>query len=168
MKGYEVMLDRLDPLSRLIPDGEKWLLLVLGDGPDREKLVRKAAALRYDNLKVVFAGFRNDAASLMNLFDVFLTPSLCEGYGVAAAEAMTLGLPVVCNRIDALPELCRAYHGDSFLFNMEEDEDGTEMAVQILSASACERSGGMVLMTQEKMVQLYQRLYEALCRRRKS
>ena len=168
MKGYEVMLDRLEPLSRLIPDGEKWLLLVLGDGPDREKLERKAAALRYDNLKVVFAGFRNDAASLMNLFDVFLTPSLCEGYGVAVAEAMTLGLPVVCNRIDALPELCRAYHGDSFLFNMEEDEDGTEMAVQILSASACERSGGMVLMTQEKMVQLYQRLYEALCRRRKS
>ena len=49
-----------------------------------------------------------------------------------------------------------------------DDEDGTEMAVQILSASACERSGGMVLMTQEKMVQMYRRLYEALCRCRKS
>ena len=168
MKGFDVMLDRLEPLSRLIPDGEKWLLLVLGDGPDREKLERKAAGLRYENLKIVFAGFRNDAASLMNLFDVFLSPSFCEGYGLAAAEAMTLGLPVVCNRIDALPELCQAYNGDSFLFSMEEDVEGTEMAVQLLSASECERSGGMVLMDKGKMVQMYRRLYEALFRRRKN
>ncbi len=168
MKGYGRMLDRLEPLSRLIPDGEKWLLLILGEGPDRKKLERKAAALRYDNLKIVFAGFRSDAASIMNLFDVFLTPSLCEGYGLAAAEAMTLGLPVVCNRIDALPELCQAYSGDSFLFSMDEDEDGTEMAVQILSACACERSRGMVLMTQGKMVQMYRHLYEALKRRRRN
>lgn len=167
MKGFDVMMDRLEPLSRLIPDGEKWLIVVLGDGPDRKKLERKAAGLHFENLKVVFAGFHSDAASLMNLFDVFFTPSMCEGYGLAAAEAMTLGLPVVCNRVDALPDLCSAYNGDSFLFSMEEDVEGTEMAVQILSASACERSGGMVLMERKNMVQAYRRLYEALFRRKR-
>ncbi|MBO5958555.1 MAG: glycosyltransferase, partial [Lentisphaeria bacterium] len=167
MKGFDLMLDRLEPLTHLIPDGEKWLLVVLGDGPDREKLERKAAQLRYENLKIVFAGFRSDAASLMNLFDVFFTPSRCEGYGLAVAEAMTLGLPVVCNRIDALPELCEVYDGDSFLFHLEEDTDGMEMAAQLLSAASCERSAGMILMSQEKMVQSYRRLYDALLRRRK-
>lgn len=160
MKGYEVMLGRLEPLARMIPAGEKWLLVVLGDGPDREKLEQKAALLPYENLKVVFAGFRSDAASLMNCFDVFLSPSLCEGYGLAAAEAMSLGLPIVCNAIDALPELCRAYNGDSFLFSMEKDADGAEMAAQILAASACKRSRGMVLMSREKMVQEYRCLYQ--------
>lgn len=168
MKGFDIMLDRLEPLSHLIPDGEKWLLVVLGDGPDRETLERKAAGLRFENLKVVFAGFHSNAASLMNLFDIFFTPSLCEGYGLAVAEAMTLGLPVVCNRIDALPELCSAYDGDSFLFDLEEDKDGMEMAVQIFSASACERSCGMVLMSRDKMVQEYRHLYETVCRRKRN
>ena len=162
MKGYDVMLDRLDALSRLIPDGEKWLILILGDGPDREKLEEKAAALHYDNLKVKFAGFQTNAAPLMNSFDVFFTPSLCEGYGLAVAEAMTLGLPIVANDIDALSELCRMYDGDAFLFNMKKDDDGENMALELLKASECDRSSGMIVMEKQKMVRAYSHFYSLI------
>lgn len=167
MKGYELLLDRLDPLSRIIPPNAKWLILILGDGPDREKLERKAAALRLENLRVVFAGFRADAAPLMNLFDVFLSTSLCEGYGLAAAEAMTLGLPLVCNGTDAIPELCRAYNGDSFLFDMTEDTEGEDMALKLLSASECARSAGQCISSPEKMIRSYLVLYQVLLKKRK-
>lgn len=163
MKGYALMMDRLEALSRMIPDGENWLILILGEGPDRKKLEAKAAALPYQNLKVRFAGYHTP--SLMNCFDVFFTPSLCEGYGLAAAEAMTLGLPVVANHTDALPELCSMYDGDAFLFDMAGDRSGEDMARQLLAASRCKRSAGMVVMTQEDMVRTYTKLYNVILKK---
>lgn len=140
MKGYALMMNRLDALSKSIPAQEQWLILILGDGPDRKKLEQQAAALPYKNLRVRLAGFQKDAASLMDTFDVFFSPSLCEGYGLAVAEAMAIGLPIVANRVDALPELCEKYNGDSFLFDMDSDPAGVDMAAKLVSAGKCVRS----------------------------
>ena len=98
----------------------------------------------------------------MNSFDVFFTPSLCEGYGLAVAEAMTLGLPIVANDIDALSELCRMYDGDAFLFNMKKDDDGENMALELLKASECDRSSGMIVMEKYKMVRAYSHFYSLI------
>lgn len=46
---------------------------------------------------VVFAGERKDANRLLNAMDVFLFPSLWEGFGIAAVEAQANGLPVVAS-----------------------------------------------------------------------
>ena len=56
---------------------------------------------------VVFTGRVTDD-DLVNLYrscDVFLCPSLYEGFGIPVLEAMSLGAPVVTSNISSLPEL---------------------------------------------------------------
>ncbi len=107
-KGYDILLEMLPELSKAVPPGEKWGLLIIGEGPDREKL-ESLAAKAPENILVRLPGFRRDAASLMPLFDAFVMPSRYEGYGLTLVEAMSHGLPVVANEIDSLPELCALY-----------------------------------------------------------
>jgi glycosyltransferase involved in cell wall biosynthesis len=56
---------------------------------------------------VTFSGALSDAAlgAAMADADVLVMTSLHEGFGVPVLEAMTAGLPVVANRIGALPEV---------------------------------------------------------------
>jgi len=83
-------------------------LVVAGDGPLDRALRDRAARLGAD---VTFTG-RVDAAALAALragAGVALVPSRsAETFGLAAAEAMAAGLPVVATRIGALPELVPA------------------------------------------------------------
>jgi glycosyltransferase involved in cell wall biosynthesis len=78
-------------------------LVIAGDGPERERLQRLAA-----DRDVSFVG----AVSTRELEDLragaalALMPSRCdETFGIAAAEAMAAGLPVVASSVGALPEL---------------------------------------------------------------
>jgi glycosyltransferase involved in cell wall biosynthesis len=51
--------------------------------------------------RIRFLGPRNDIPAILHAADFFTLPSLCEGFGNAAAEAMAAGLPVILT--DALP-----------------------------------------------------------------
>jgi glycosyltransferase involved in cell wall biosynthesis len=79
-------------------------LVIAGDGPQRAALQERAAGTR-----TTFAG-RVDAARLARLraaAGLAIVPSRsAETFGLAAAEAMAAGLPVVASAIGALPELC--------------------------------------------------------------
>ena len=71
-------------------------LLIVGDGPDRERLEGLANDLAPDS--VVFAGQVIDGvAPYFAAADVFVLPGLG---GLAVSEALTHGLPVVCARGD--------------------------------------------------------------------
>jgi len=58
---------------------------------------------------VSFVGRVSDEelAHLYQTADLFVFPSLWEGYGIAVAEALSHGLPVVATRVGAIPELVR-------------------------------------------------------------
>jgi glycosyltransferase involved in cell wall biosynthesis len=81
-------------------------LVIAGDGPLRGELGRQAEAMGLGP-RVVFTGRvpERDKVAHYNLADVFLFPSTLEGFGFAAAEAMSCGLPVVASDEGALPEL---------------------------------------------------------------
>ena len=159
-KGYDLLLDRCGALADRIPPGEKWLLLVLGDGPEREKLREMAKKRESPNFHIRFAGFHKNAASLMTCFRVFLMPSRYEGYGLALAEAMSLGLPVVCSDADSLPELCACYRGFSRLIRMNDDPDGTRLAEAVSEALRAPRVPGQILTTNREMALNYLAIYE--------
>jgi glycosyltransferase involved in cell wall biosynthesis len=83
-------------------------LVIAGDGPQRAALARRAGA---DEGAVRFAGQVDDAelAALRARAAIALAPSRsAETFGLAAAEAMAAGLPVVASRVGALPELIEA------------------------------------------------------------
>jgi glycosyltransferase involved in cell wall biosynthesis len=77
---------------------------IVGDGPLRQTLVDTCTTLGIAT-RVHFLGWRTDAQTLYPAFDAFLMPSLWEGFGLVALEAMAAGLPILASRISALPEI---------------------------------------------------------------
>lgn len=161
-KGYDLLIGRINALDKRIPPAERWLLLILGDGPERNTLQTLIDQQHWNNLDLRLGGFYPDAASLMDLFDVFVMPSRYEGYGLALAEAMTLGLPVVSSDADSLPELCALYHGAHYLVDMTQDTDGETLAEGICTMANAARTSGQILQSHESMADEYLTLYRQL------
>lgn len=81
-------------------------LLVIGDGPQRAELERRARTLPGE---VRFTGFWPHAripAALRHV-DVLVLPSFYEELGSVLVEAMAAGLPVVASRVGGIPDLVR-------------------------------------------------------------
>lgn len=78
----------------------------LGDGPQRRALEARAFALGLEG-KVLFLGWRRDAAQWLAAADLFVMTSLWEGLPRALVEAMKSGLPAVCYATDGVVDLIR-------------------------------------------------------------
>ena len=85
-------------------------LLVVGDGPERPHLERRAAALGMAD-RVTFAGNRADVPDMLASADVFVLPSLTEALPTVVAEAMAAGLPVIANPVGGTPEMVDDHTG---------------------------------------------------------
>ena len=83
-------------------------LLVVGDGPERAKLERKATKLGLSPASVTFMGRRptEDVRELLGGARALVAPSLCfETFGKTVAEALAFGRPSVVSALGALGEL---------------------------------------------------------------
>ncbi|MDP3278740.1 MAG: glycosyltransferase family 4 protein [Deltaproteobacteria bacterium] len=78
-------------------------LVLLGHGPLKDSVMKQIATMGIET-SVRYLGLRNDVPRIMTMSDVFLFPSLDEGFGLAALEANAAGLPVVGSLIDGLRE----------------------------------------------------------------
>ncbi|UCB51984.1 MAG: glycosyltransferase family 4 protein [Candidatus Zixiibacteriota bacterium] len=82
--------------------------LVIGGGESRNigDLKRLTKDLQLED-SVVFTGYLTDeeVIALMNAADIFVFPSLYEGFGLPPLEAMACGTPVVTSDAGSLPEV---------------------------------------------------------------
>lgn len=86
----------LDILEELIKRSDKYILLLVGTGPN-EEIIREQVQIRKLDKYVLFLGMRDDVAMLMNAADVFLLPSKNEGFGMTLIEAQSTGLMVLAS-----------------------------------------------------------------------
>jgi glycosyltransferase involved in cell wall biosynthesis len=98
-KNVEVLLETLVFLRPM-----NVRLVIVGDGPLRASLEESAARLGVSDL-VKFVGYQDDIGSYLAASQIYLHPSLTEGFGLAVVEAMHHGIPVVVAKAGALPEL---------------------------------------------------------------
>lgn len=87
---------------KLFAKHEKLYLLLVGDGGLREYYEQLINNSIYKE-RVVFAGYRDNVNEIMmDVFDVFIFPSLYEGLGLALIEAQSAALPCVVS--DVIPD----------------------------------------------------------------
>lgn len=101
VKGPDILLDAFGLLKNKYPD---CVLVFLGDGEMKDRLIAKAVKLGIDS-QVKFIGFKKNVQDYINLFDVACIPSRQESFGIAAIELMSLKIPVVSNNVYGLAEI---------------------------------------------------------------
>jgi glycosyltransferase involved in cell wall biosynthesis len=99
-KGIEFLLEAA---SHLHVPGVRIRWLVGGKGTLRDWLENRARELGVGD-SVTFLGFVARPEEFLRRIDIFVMPSLFEGLGVAALEAMAAGKPVVATRVGGLAE----------------------------------------------------------------
>lgn len=77
--------------------------IIAGEGPLESELKAKAGSLGVQD-KFVFAGFLGDVRPLLGAADVFVLPSIREGFPLSVLEAMAAGRPVIASDIDGVRE----------------------------------------------------------------
>jgi len=106
-KGCEYLIRAMSRVEEMFPVVK---LVVIGDGPMRQRLEKQAAAVLKN---VHFLGVQEPTAvrDWMNRAMVFCTPSVtaesgdAEGFGMVFAEAQSMGLPVVSFASGGIPEV---------------------------------------------------------------
>jgi len=100
-KGVDILIDAFSQMKR---EGLCRLLDILGDGPERDVLEKKAAEL--DCAEDIT--FHGEAGKVESFFDntcIFVQPSLSEGMSNVILEAMASGLPVIATRTGAAADI---------------------------------------------------------------
>jgi N-acetyl-alpha-D-glucosaminyl L-malate synthase BshA len=106
-------------------------LILVGDGPDRymaEKLSRELGLID----RVIFFGKVRDTNHILPIADLFLLPSETESFGLAALEAMAVGVPVVSSNTGGIPEV-NLHNYSGFLSDVGDIEQMAEFAIDLLS-----------------------------------
>ncbi|SDW89661.1 N-acetyl-alpha-D-glucosaminyl L-malate synthase BshA [Lutibacter oricola] len=105
-------------------------LLLVGEGPDRERIECQAKDLGILD-RVLFMGNSNEVNKLLCYSDLFLLPSETESFGLAALEAMAARTPVISSNSGGLPEV-NIQGVTGFLSNVGDTDDMAKNGIHIL------------------------------------
>jgi len=93
-KNQEYIIKIFNDINKSIPKSK---LFLVGDGPDKGKIEKLIKEYKQQN-NIILLGVRDDVNCLMQMFDVFLFPSLFEGLPLAPIEAQAASLPVYLSK----------------------------------------------------------------------
>lgn len=93
-KNQKFLLDIFAEIKKIKSES---ILMIVGDGEDRNELYKKSKELGISN-EVCFLGTRNDVPELLQIMDVFVFPSLFEGLSLSLLEAQASSLPTFTSK----------------------------------------------------------------------
>jgi glycosyltransferase involved in cell wall biosynthesis len=103
-KGHRYLLDAIAQLLRHPSCGAPFIVVLLGDGPERSSLEEKARSLGLE-AAIVFAGYRNNVRELLSGCDFVILPSIShEDFPISILETMSASKAVVASRVSGIPE----------------------------------------------------------------
>lgn len=126
VKNVDLLLRAFERIDRL----REHILVIIGDGPEKQRLVDLANSLNISK-RVFFEGFKAKDAVLeyMKASNVLVLPSSVEGQPRVVLEAWACELPVVASRRPGLKTLIND-RVDGLLFDLG-DEDGLTEAISV-------------------------------------
>jgi len=131
-------------------------LVIVGEGPEREKIERLAA--RYGlKEKIILLGQKphQETLSLMASCDALVLPSKSEQFPIVVLEALALGKPVIATKVGGIPEIRSA--NLHLIDNLEEISEILDGGIK-----AEEDDGVIKEYSLDRIAQEYERLFEGL------
>lgn len=148
-KGHDLFFRAFARLAERFPEAG---IVIIGEPVEKELLVNLAGELHIAS-KISWAGplTRTALAQVLACSDCLAIPSRYEGFGLAAIEAMALGIPVIGSAVGGLPEIIE--HEKTGLLVPSEDVAGLcdAMARMVSEADLRERciNGGKNAVTKK-------------------
>lgn len=103
VKGLSYLIEGIRILTET---GVDVRLVIVGEGPERGNLENQIRANQLTG-HVQLIGFRKDIRDLLPLFDLYVSPSLMEGFGISIVEAMSRGVPVVATEVGGVTDFLK-------------------------------------------------------------
>lgn len=126
-KGVLTLADAWRRVEPELPDAH---LVLAGEGECEGEMRARLDGTR----RVHWIGFRDDVPAVMRALDVLAYPSVMEGFGIAAVEAMAAGIPVIGGDAAALPEVVG--HEEQGLLVPPHDPEALRAAIKRLVQDA--------------------------------
>lgn len=123
-KGHKFLIEA----AAKVPEA---IFVLAGAGPLRDDLEAHARALKLDD-RVRFLGHREDIPELLAACDLFVLPSLYEGYPLSIMEAAAARKPTVATVVGGTDEVIR--HGETGLLVPPADSAALATAIRALLA----------------------------------
>jgi len=101
MKGHTTIVDALPRIQEKFPDVK---CLFIGRDDLNGEIHRYVQEQNLEDA-VIFTGVRRDIPEILLMLDVFLLPSLWEGFPTSLLEAMAMKIPVVASAVGGIPEM---------------------------------------------------------------
>jgi glycosyltransferase involved in cell wall biosynthesis len=163
-KGVKYMLDAF----KLVAEEFKNVHLVIAGTGELERMVKEFATKFNLEDRIHLLGFRKDIPDLMRTFDIFLLPSLWEGFGIVLIEAMAAGKPVVATNTSSIPEIVEDEQ-NGILVPTENAEAISNALTKLISESELRtkfgKEGQKIVrekFTIERMINDYEKIFESL------
>lgn len=165
--AHKRISDAIEAMRYVVAAFPSARLVVIGDGPAREFLERRASAEGVAQA-VIFAGFQGRVRPFHELMDVVLHPSESEGLPLSVVEAMLAARPIVASNVPGTNEVI--VDGETgYLVPVGQPEELARKAIALLGDSALRqrmgaagRSRARVLFSEDRYVADVGALYEEL------
>lgn len=99
VKNHSFLIDIFNAIQKDVPNS---ILVLVGDGDLKFQIEKKVLDLKIEK-KVFFLGARSDVYRFYQAFDVFIFPSLYEGFGNVLLEAQACGIQSFTSK-DVVPQ----------------------------------------------------------------
>ena len=128
VKGHQYLVDAVADVSIKY---EKVVLMIAGEGPERESLLAQAREKEIEQ-NLILLGNIDDVPGFLSILDIYVHPSLLEGFSNAILEAKASKVPIIATNVGGNPEMVRD-GVDGLLVNPNDKKQISNGILSILS-----------------------------------
>ncbi len=138
MKGHQYLIEALAEIRKR---HVRCKCLIIGDGPERQKIEQQVQAMGLDDA-VFLLGVRRDIPELLSAVDLVVVPSILkEGLPLVLVEGSAMSLPLVATNIGGSPEIVK--HGvNGFIVEPKDTKALSEKIIYLIEhPGECQEMG---------------------------
>ena len=127
-KGHEYLIKAMPRILNVYPKAK---LRIIGTGTLLTDMKNLAHSLNLGGA-IEFRGFVDNLYSELNKLDIFVLPSLSEGFPLCIMEAMAMGIPIAATPVGGIPELI-VHEKTGVLFATRNPDSLSETVIKLLA-----------------------------------